>query len=205
MKKEKNPDIIIKINEKLSDEELAELVKEGYSEAFDLIVKRYRRIVLNIAFYICRNEEDGADMAQEVFVKIYKNIDKFEGKSKFSTWVYRVAKNTCIDELKKLRRIGAQNAAEEDYNYLYRIENSPSPEEEILKDEFNNFVRAFLYKLPPIYEEVLTLRYIKGLSYAEIAEKTGCSGGTVKSRIYRGKRSLKQIIEDAVKNFMVFL
>lgn len=178
------------------EEMLIAKAQSSDKEAFELLLKNYKNMILSIAYYISQNEYDALDMAQEVYVKLYKNIDKFEGKSKFSTWVYSVARNTCIDEYKRIKR---------NKNYYESDEKNVSvetegPEEIILKKELCDFVRIMLSELPPIYNKILTLRYINGLSYREIAEKLKCSEGTVKSRLFRGKKIMKKIIDERFKN-----
>jgi len=188
------------------DSALVTLAQNGDMNAFNVLFERYRKMILSIAFYMAKNEHDAYDMAQEAYVKIYKNINKFEGKSKFSTWVYRVTKNTCIDELKRINRNREYSAENED-----DLKNSEEkifiniPEEEAIKNELNNYVRELLEELSPLYSDIIKLRYVSGLSYNEIAEKLKCSQGTVKSRLYRGKKYLKQIIDQKMNNFMTIL
>lgn len=184
------------------EKRLISLAKDGDEDAFTILLERYRSMIFNIAFCIAKNEHDAKDMAQEVFVKIYKNINKFEGRSKFSTWVFRVAKNTCIDELKRIVRTQEKNLKSEEISKEFEARMSRFiPEEQILKNEFNNFVHSLLNELAPLYREIITLRYIRGLPYNEIAKILDCSEGTVKSRLYRGKKNLKKIIDEKIKNF----
>ncbi len=194
------------MNTELNEEKLIKLAKDGDKEAFANLIEKYKRMILSIAFCTAQNEHDAADMAQEVFVKLYRNINKFEGKSKFSTWVYRVAQNTCIDELKRIKRM--MRLSSENEKTLGELEEQDPltiPEEQLIKNEFNSFVQLLLKELSPLYQEILTLRYIDGLSYNEISEKLCCSTGTVKSRLYRGKRNMKKIIDEKIKNFMIII
>ena len=178
------------------EEILIAKAQSGDEEAFEKLLTKYKNMILSMAYYISRNENDALDMAQEVYVKLYKNVYKFEGKSKFSTWVYSVARNTCIDEYKRIKR--NRNYYETDKNDVSA--ETDGPEEIILRKEHCDFVRMILSELPPIYNRILTLRYIENLSYREIAERLDCSEGTVKSRLFRGKKMMKKIIDEKFKN-----
>ena len=117
------------------DSALVILAKNGDMNAFNVLFERYRKMILSIAFYMAKNEHDAYDMAQEAYLKIYRNINKFEGKSKFSTWVYRVTKNTCIDELKRINR-NREYCAETEADFKESEEKTfiNLPEEPGLKD-----------------------------------------------------------------------
>lgn len=178
------------------EEMLIAKAQGGDKKAFEKLLEKYKNMILSMAYYISQNEYDALDMAQEVYVKLYKNVYKFEGKSKFSTWVYSVARNTCIDEYKRIKR--NKNYYETDERDI-SVETE-GPEEIILKKELCDFVRIMLSELPPIYNKILTLRYIDGLSYREIAKRLKCSEGTVKSRLFRGKKMMKKIIDEKFTN-----
>ncbi len=179
------------------EEMLIAKAQSGDKEAFEKLLEKYKNMILSMAYYISQNEYDALDMAQEVYVKLYKNVYKFEGKSKFSTWVYSVARNTCIDEYKRIKR-NKTNSYETDEKDM--SVDTDGPEEIILKKELSDFVRLLLSELPPIYNKILVLRYIEGLSYREIAKRLECSEGTVKSRLFRGKKMMKKIIDERFGN-----
>lgn len=183
------------------EEKLVILAKNGNTEAFDILIKRYRRMILSIAYAASKNEYDACDMAQEVFLKLYKNIGRFEGKSKFSTWAYRVAKNTCIDEIRRIKRINKRYFENE--NKLSRLEEKNPlklPEEGLIKNELDACISLALKKLPRAYGEALRLRYINGLSYNQLADEMGCSVGTVKSRLYRAKLGMRKLLSEELKD-----
>lgn len=179
--------------------ELVALAKEGDMDAFETLILRHEKIVYNIAFRMMDGGEDVKDMAQEVFLKVYRNLDRFDGKSAFSTWIYRIAVNTCIDEIRK--RKGKQTYSldaeleDEDGNYKKQFaDEGATPETEMLQKELRGEVLAALETLSPEHKAAVILRDIRGYSYEEIAEMIQLPLGTVKSRISRGRAQLKEEI-----------
>lgn len=167
--------------------------------AFEQIVIKYQSIIYNTALKICSNPDDAYDISQESLLKIYKNLQYFEGKSKFSTWVYRIVTNTALDYIKKHRKsnVFSLNAQmdEEGDSYIENIkDDAPTPEEILDSEETKKLVQHALDKLSPNHKAVLVLRDINGLSYEEIAEILMLSTGTVKSRINRARNALYEII-----------
>ncbi|MBM6829234.1 sigma-70 family RNA polymerase sigma factor [Anaerotignum lactatifermentans] len=179
--------------------ELVALARQGDMDAFEALILQHEKIVYNIAFRMMGGGEDVKDMAQEVFLKVYRNLERFDGKSAFSTWIYRIAVNTCIDEIRK--RKGKQTYSldaeleDEDGNYKKQFaDEGGRPEEEILQKELRGEVLAALETLSPEHKAAVILRDIRGYSYEEIAEMIQMPLGTVKSRISRGRAQLKEEI-----------
>ncbi len=178
---------------------LIEKAKQGDMAAFEQIVIKHQSIIYNTAFKICSNQDDAYDITQETLLKIYKNIKYFEGKSKFTTWIYRIVTNTALDYIKKHRKgnvysLNAEMGNEGD-SYIENIkDDSPTPQELLESEETKKMVHQALDKLSPNHKAVLVLRDINGLSYDEIAEVLMCSTGTVKSRINRARNALYEII-----------
>lgn len=186
----------------MSDEKTDILIKsalKGDMASFEELILSYEKKVYNVALRILKNPEDAKDISQEVFIKIYKNLDKFDGKSSFSTWVYRITTNACIDELRKKKgkeTFSMDSEIEEDEGSFKRefADNSPSPEEAVISKETGNEIIKSVEKLSDEHRTIIVLRDIHGLSYTEIADMTGLSIGTVKSRISRARLHLKNII-----------
>lgn len=178
---------------------IIEKAKQGDMAAFEQIVLKYQGIIYNTAFKISSNSEDAYDITQETLLKIYKNIKHFEGKSKFTTWIYRIVTNTALDFIKKYRKanVYSLNAemGEEGDSYIDNIkDDSPTPHELVESAETQKLVQKALDKLSPNHKAVLVLRDINGLSYEEIAQVLLCSEGTVKSRINRARAALYEIV-----------
>lgn len=188
----------------MADErKLVQKAQKGDVKAFEKIVEDYQGVVYSVAYRYAENTQDAADMAQEVFIKMFKNINSFQEKSKLSTWIYRVATNMCIDIVKKESRNSVAYSFDEGYedkdgSTLYNglVDDSMQPDEIVEKREIKDAVNSAISKLSDKYKTVIILRDIEGLHYEEIAEIVDCSVGTVKSRISRGRKNLRKILLD---------
>ena len=182
---------------------LIKKAQKGDSHAFEVLIESHFKQIYNIALRMTNNPDDAADMTQEVMLKLFRNIGSFSGNSKFSTWVYRVATNTCLDELKKMKRktaVSLQSEIEtDDGGYTMEIEDtSLTPEQSLEQTELKSVVQKAIAMLSDDHKAIIILRDIRGFSYDEIARITGTTEGTVKSRLSRARAQLKNIIE---KNF----
>lgn len=184
---------------------LVNLAKSGDINAFEELIADCEKIVFNIALKMIPTYEDAKDISQEVFIKVYKNLEKFDGKSAFSTWVYRITVNTCIDFLRKTKNtVSLDNNLEfEDGSHtsMQYKDTSPTPEEQAIKNEKKSEIENAINHLSFEHKLILTLRDIQGLSYNEISEITNLSLGTVKSRLARARNSLKNILTDKMERF----
>ncbi len=189
----------------MNEDFLIKKAKKGDSAAFSALMEQHFAMIYNLALRMSGNPDDASDLTQEVMIKLFKNIGAFEGKSKFSTWVYRVASNTCLDELRKIKRkktvsLDAEYETE-DGSVGYEAEDTaPTPDVSAERSELKTIVAKAVSRLGEEYRTAVILRDINGLSYTEIAEVIGCSVGTVKSRISRGRANLKEILE---KDFQI--
>lgn len=184
----------------MTEELLIKRAKKGDSKAFSALLNEYLSMIYNIAYRMTGNPDDASDMTQEVMIKLFKNLDSFNQKSKFSTWVYRVATNTCLDELKKIRRkqtlsLDAEYETDDGSVSFEQEDLSPTPDEQAETNELKDIVARAITRLGEEHRAVIVLRDIKGLSYGEIAEILNCSDGTVKSRLSRARAKLKEILE----------
>lgn len=188
----------------MNEDFLIKKAKKGDSAAFSALMEQHFAMIYNLALRMSGNPDDASDLTQEVMIKLFKNIGAFEGKSKFSTWVYRVASNTCLDELRKIKRkktVSLDTEYEtEDGSVGYEAEDTaPTPDVSAERSELKTIVAKAVSRLGEEYRTAVILRDINGLSYTEIAEVIGCSVGTVKSRISRGRANLKEILEKDFK------
>ena len=189
----------------MADEgKLIKSCKEGDLYSFEILVSNYEKAVYNIAYRMVQNEEDAFDLSQEIFLKVYKAIHKFDEKSKFSTWIYRVATNTCLDFLRKSKKrqnivsLDANIGSDDKDDLFMQIEDKDANTHDIVERKFKNqeLIEA-LNKLSPEHRIVIVLKDIQGLSHEEIAKALKLNVGTVKSRISRARENLKKILIDS--------
>ena len=182
----------------ISEKELLLKAKEGSDEAFEEIVKLYQQKVCSTIFYMVKNENIVEDLAQEVFIKVYKNISKFNEESSLYTWIYRITMNTCIDEIKKEKKITYINTyVETDEGDLeVQFEDETQRVDEILENKIKkeSLIKA-IKALPPEQRALIVLRDIRQFKYMEIAEMLNLNLGTVKSKISRARQNLKELLE----------
>lgn len=173
---------------------IVQQVLEGNTNAFEELVLEYEKKVYNVALRILGNREDAADMTQEAFIKAFNSLSGFRGDSKFSVWLTRIVSNLCLDFLRsRSRRPTVSLSVEDDEGddvQLDIADVSQSPELLLERSLTRESVRRGLKALPEDYREILLLREIQGLSYDEIAEALNIEVGTVKSRIFRGRKKL---------------
>lgn len=172
--------------------------KKGNMEAFESLVRINENRIYNICIRMLCNEEDALDASQDTFIKAYNNISKFDERSKFSTWLYRIAVNTCLDMLRKIKKMKLKSIYEEKEDSYSMAERMPSkegnPESLAIEKEKRETVLKAMDKLSEEYKTAIVLRDLQGLSYIEIAEITDTTLGTVKSRIARGRKNLRDIL-----------
>ena len=182
----------------ISEKELLLKAKEGDDNAFEEIVKLYQQKICSTIYYMVKNENIVEDLAQEVFIKIYKNISKFNEESSLYTWIYRITMNTCIDQIKKEKKItyintyletddGEVEIQQEDENQRVDI----IMENKIRKESLIKAIKS----LPSEQRALIVLRDIRQFKYMEIAEMLGLNLGTVKSKISRARQALKECLE----------
>lgn len=184
----------------VDENKLANKAVKGDNSAFEALMEKHMGIIYNIALRMTANQDDAEDMTQEIMIKIFRSLGSFKGNSKFSTWIYRVAVNTCLDELKKKKNkkhlsLDAEISGDDGENQIEIKDDSPSPEKLAEQNELRDMVAAAVKLLSDEHRAVIVLRDIRGMSYSEIAGILGCSDGTVKSRISRARAQLKMILE----------
>lgn len=168
--------------------------RAGDQRAFEELVRLYEKRVLALTQRMCKNPEDAAEAAQEAFLAAWQGLESFRGESSFSTWLYRLASNACVDLLRREgKRQGDASLDDEDLN-LDVPSGIPSPQEEAERRELREEIEAGLRALPPALREVLVLREIQQLRYQEIAGALSLDEGTVKSRISRGRKRLRSFL-----------
>lgn len=183
-----------------SEQELIEKSQKGDVASFERLIHQYQVYVYNIAYRTLGHEEDAKDAAQDALIKVFKNISQFTGDAQFSTWLYRIVVNTCKDYLRKqasLKETTMTGLDADGESVLWEIPASDTlhPEKQLERKEIQLKIHSALEKLPEANKTVVILRDIQGLSYEEISHIEDCSVGTVKSRINRGRKYLRELLQ----------
>lgn len=173
-----------------------ESARQGDQDAFERLVRSYEKRVFALTLRMCGNPEDAAEAAQEAFLAVWQGLGAFRGEASFSTWLYRLASNACVDLLRRegRRRAAAGPSLDDGELDLDAADPAPTPQEAAERRELRDQIEAGLRALPSEYRQVLILREMHQLSYGEIAEALGLDVGTVKSRISRGRKRLRNFL-----------
>lgn len=171
----------------LSDYEIIKICINGDKEIFSELVSRYKNLVYSIILKMTADGEEANDLAQEVFIKIYKNLDKYFPDYKFSTWIIRITTNHVIDYRRKKKQ---ETVPFEEVDY--EISSGSSPEEIYIKKEQKEMLEELVGSLPEMYKIPIVLYHRQGLSYQEIADVINEPLSKVKNRIFRGRKMLKE-------------
>lgn len=173
------------IRDQLTEKELLARCKRGDRKAFEALFLAYQRRVFSVAFnFFGGKRELAEDVTQQVFLKIYGKIADFRGEAEFTTWLYQVTVNACLDEQRKSRRF----LSLPDFIEVFRAKRTP--DDRVYEREITDEVQKAVATLKPKFRFPLLLKYVEGLSYDEIAEVLNCSAGTVASRLNRGHKML---------------
>ncbi|MCM3694629.1 RNA polymerase sigma factor SigW [Neobacillus niacini] len=171
-------------------------VIKGDQDAFADIVEIYSNSIFQLGYRMLGNRHEAEDIAQEAFIRAYVNIKSFNQDLKFSTWLFRIATNLCIDRIRKKKPdyyLDAEVSGTDGLTmYSQLSSNSPLPENELESLELQESVQKEILKLPEKYRSVIVLKYMEELSLNEISEILDMPLGTVKTRIHRGREALRQ-------------
>jgi len=192
------------------DAALVRAFQAGDTDVFDELVLRHKDNIFNLCYRFLGDYHEANDSAQDVFIKVYRSLKKFRFQSSFSTWLYRVAVNTCKNRIKSLdyrfkkrmRRLDSHDPTNGSNPSLEFADESPSPMAELEKKERSLLVQKAVESLPGSKRTMIILRHIEGLSYDEISDITGCNLGTVKSKLARARSDLRKKLRGVLKNGM---
>jgi RNA polymerase sigma-70 factor (ECF subfamily) len=177
--------------------EMISRCQQGDHEALKEIFDKYHKKVYRIAYGVVRQREEALDIVQEVFIKLFRSIKNFKGKSQFYTYLYRMVMNTAIDHARKAgKQFISSLDAEGSFEPSDNVEQGP--ERVLLQKELEGRVKLAMDKLPAEQKVALIFRDVEGLSYQEMSEAMGCSIGTVMSRLHYGRRRVQELLKDYV-------
>lgn len=185
----------------MSDQEkiLVSRCQKGDLEAYDLLMQKYEKKVYTLCYRMTGNKEDAADLAQESFLKAFRALPSFQGQSSFSTWLFRIVTNTCLDERRKRKRkpqiLSLDNplsTADGEIQIEFAA-GGPDPLQAALEHELQAEIQELLHLLPPKQRAIIIMRDLQGFSYEEMAETLQVNLGTIKSRLSRARSRLRDL------------
>jgi RNA polymerase sigma-70 factor (ECF subfamily) len=169
-----------------NEPQLVARAQGGDEDAFEQLVRAHQRYVFNLAYRVLGDRNEAEDVAQETFVRAWRGLPSFRAECRFTTWLYRIARNVCLN---RLPRLEAELRQTEELSQPLASPD-PAPDEVVGARERQALLHSELARLPERYRLVLTLRYLQGFSYAEIADVLSLPLGTVKTHLHRGREAL---------------
>ncbi|WP_075602511.1 RNA polymerase sigma factor [Saccharicrinis aurantiacus] len=186
--------------------EQIQMASNGNIQAFEQIINSYKEKVINICYSYCNNQHDAEDIAQEVFIELYKSMKKFNHKSTFSTWIYRIASNKSLDFLRaqgRTKRGAGLVSFLGDDNYITAFKSSESTaSDEIINEQRKEFLYAGLSKLANRQKEAFVLTQVEGLPQKEVAEIMETTVKSIEVLVVRARKKLKTVLEKQIKNYL---
>ncbi len=178
---------------------LAKLAKTGDRGAFADIVELYKDKLYHLAYRMVGNRQEAEDIVQETFLRVFRNLDRYDETMKFSTWIYRIGTNLCIDKLRKRKASYSLDADVADGEgtdwYAMLPSDEPTPEGRVMLSETQRRIREAIDTLPEKYKSVVILRYLHDMSLQEIGDVLDMPVTTVKTRVHRGREFLRKKME----------
>src|SRR6516164_6943759 len=180
-------------------------VKQGDTAAFTELVEKYKQPIMNLVYRTIRDPTEAEDLAQNVFVQVFKSAPRYKNTAKFSTWLFTIARNLCLNEIRRRSRHPAESLdvphPEQEDQPLHQFEDKKtfSPPESLLHGELARKIEEAMADLPENQRSAILLCRQEDLSYEEIAEVLGCSVSATKSLIHRGRETLKEILKPYLK------
>lgn len=175
--------------------QLVQNVLNGRSEDYRVLVDRYAPMVFKIVNRFVGDEDTAEEMAQQIFVKTYERLSSFNGKSKFSTWLYMIARNHCRDYAKNIRRENKNFSEIPEPELERHMGSGDAPDKEMEKQEWQILVREGLNRINEEYAEAFLMKYETGMTYEAMSRRMDVSVSALKVRVYRAKKALKTFIE----------
>lgn len=183
------------------DIQLVAKARSGDERAYRTLLQKYERAVFSICLRMVRNRDEASDLAQESFIKVFHSLDRYNPQYAFSSWLFKITSNLCIDHLRKRRiaTFGMDDPIDGEKGEIQRqyMTTDPNPEEVYVRSEKVRRLEEAIAALPEHYRIMLVLRHQEDLSYEEIADTLSIPLGTVKARIHRAREMLKGLLDDA--------
>jgi len=184
-----------------NDQDLIANILDGDTNAFTVLVNRYKDLVFSLALKMLKNREEAEEISQDAFIKVYKSLHKFKGDSKFSTWIYKVVYNSCLDRLKQYKKNYALVPIDEfNENQVKTLDNAFDA---LVSQDRKNAIQACLNKLPSEDSFLLTLYYFEERSLEEVSKIVGLTANNVKVKLFRSRKKLATILKKQLEPEMI--
>jgi len=181
----------------MTDEFTLRRAQKGDAQAFEQLVTPHEQMLWRVCWHYTHHQEDAADCLQEAMLKAWRAIKTYRGECSLSSWLYRIASTVCLDFLRKQKRLPETESADEMAEEGFApVDNSPTPDEAVIKAESAENIRAAIDSLPGDMRTVIILYALQGLGYEEIADAMKTSVGTVKSRLNRARQKIAKFLAD---------
>ncbi len=195
----------LKLSERaLQDYELVQKALQGDEKAFARLLSRYKDTIYFMLLKMLNNRSDAEDLTIEAFGKAFKNLHQYSPTYAFSTWLFKIASNNCIDFLRKRKGITISIENEDEHSEMSEVSRIKSkdlnPEEKLIRKQKAILLQKVVRRLKPHYQELVELRYFREMSYEEIAEELNLPLGTVKAQLFRARQMLFKLIEGTEMN-----
>lgn len=186
------------------DREIVREVLNGKKELFALLIHRYEDKIFNYIYYMVKQKEEAEDLAQTTFVKAFFALRQYNHAYEFSTWIYTIARNVCLDYFRKRKKedvdlslnVTVSEDGDTEMGELIEEDHSPDPLRTILNEELRGKIEKAIERLPVKLREIVVLRHLEDCSYEEIAQIMDLPVGTVKSYLHRARKKLKEWLEE---------
>lgn len=173
------------------DEYFVQQILKGKQELFRIIVERYQNYIFTLGMRFFKNYDDASDFTQEVFVKVYNNLESFKGLASFKSWLMKVGYNHAVNKLHAIK-----NNNPDIYNES--IDNRPNPENQVIRNELHSILEKAINNLPDEYKVCIDLYFFVGLPFKEISHITGFPVNTIKSHVFRAKQHLRHALKGTI-------
>lgn len=182
----------------MADTDLITRAAGGDAAAFQALVERHRSMVYRVAYQFAANHYDAEDIAQEVFIKVYRSLDRFRQDAQLTSWLYRIVMNACIDHRRRQVPAGSAPFGEEaEQRLMNAVEETPGPEDRAYAGELGDVLESEINRLPPGQRIVFVMRHHQGLKLGEIARALGLAEGTVKRQLHAAVHRLRRALTRA--------
>ncbi|MEX0736415.1 MAG: sigma-70 family RNA polymerase sigma factor [Bacteroidota bacterium] len=184
------------------DFQLVEAFRKGDEKAFEELIRRYQHQVANLIYLTLGNREEVDDLTQEVFIRVYRSLHRFEHSASVFSWIYRITMNLCIDEIRRRkikRTLSLEFFTDHTLERERQSKETSNAEDDLLLKEKKRMVSNALQRLSPLHRQIILLREYEDLTYEEIATTLRISKQAVKSRIFRAREELRTLLKDYFK------